>query len=374
MRIGVSCRGLFQQYGGVRTYISTLLPSLVTLGSEHEFVFFYDHPRGKGLFPQVAEIVIPSRNGSLDRVMWDHIRLPQLVRKHNIDVILFPKGGMPFGLLCKAVPTILDLGYFKRELRAYPLADTIYQRWFLKSSARRADHILAISEATKKDIIYYTNVLEQKITVCYLAVPHGFSKTEDKRILEETRRRHRLPSQIILYPGSISPRKNVARMIEAFARIQNGIPHALVMTGTAAWGGISVEKLAQEYGVSDRIIITGPLTREDLAALYSMATCSLYVSLCEGFGLPIIEAMACGCPVITSSVSSMPEAAGDAAELVDPTNVEEIAEAIIRVVTNASHRTALVDRGYENIRRFTPERLARLTLSVLVSEASRANS
>jgi len=366
LRIGVSCRALLQQEGGLKRYLATLLPELLEEGKDHCFVLFYDKSDGPGRFPQAEELCATAPH----KVLWDHLSVPRMARKAALDVFFSPKGHLPYRLGCPAVVTLHDLGYFVPGLEAYPLADRLYQRWALKSAARRATRIVAVSESTKSEIVKYTGVSPDKMRVVYEAIPEWFLAPPAAGTWERLKRRLRIDSgQYIFAPGSISPRKNLPRLVAALGRIAGELPHKLVLTGVASWGNVRLDRAVDEAGLAGRVVLSGSVSDEELVALYRNAGCCAYVSLYEGFGLPILEAMAAGCPVVTSSVTSMPEAAGDAAELVDPTDVGQIAAALKRVLTDEGLRADLVARGHENLKRFTRQRMARETLAVILDAA-----
>ena len=369
LRIGVSCRALLQQEGGLKRYFSTLLPELLEQGKGHDFVLFYDKSKGVGSFPQAEELYTTA----LHRVLWDYLSVPRMARKAALDVFFSPKGHLPYRLGCPAVITLHDLGYFVPGLEAYPLADRLYQRWALKSSARRAARIVAVSESTRSEVVKYTGGSPDKIRVVYEAIPEWFLAPPPAGTWERLKRRLGVDSgQYIFAPGSISPRKNLPRLVAALGRIAGELPHKLVLTGIASWGNVRLGRAVDAAGLAGRVVLSGAVSDEELVPLYRMDCCCASVSLYEGFGLPILEAMTAGCPVVTSSVSSMPEAAGDAAELVDPTDVEQIAAALKRVLTDEGLRAGLVARGHENLKRFTPREMAHETLAALEAAAETA--
>jgi glycosyltransferase involved in cell wall biosynthesis len=188
----------------------------------------------------------------------------------------------------------------------------------------------------------------------------------DAEILARVRSAYGLPGEFILFLGSLEPRKNLVRLISAYARL----PHALrrevhlVIAGGAGWLNENVKRAAIEHGVTDWVHFVGYIPDEDLSALYSLATVFAYPSLAEGFGLPILDAMQCGVPVLTSNVSSLPEVTGDAAVLVSPTNVDEIVDGLTRLLESDSLRAQLRERGYRRASQFSWERCARETLAV----------
>ncbi len=367
LRIGVSCRALLQREGGVKRYLSTLIPALLEEGKRHEFVLLYNGPDGPGRFPGAEEVY----GRAPHRVLWDHIVVPRLARRAGLDVAFFPKGQMPFGLPCPAVVTIHDLGYFVPGLDAYPICDRLYQRWALKSAVKRAARVIAVSGSTRGEIVKYTGVAPERIDVVHEAVPGWFSEPTPAGVWEGLARRLGIESgQYVFIPSSITPRKNLRRLVEAFARVRDEVSHNVVLTGVASWGHVNLTGLVKKARLEERVVLAGLVSTDELVALYRNAACCAYVSLYEGFGLPILESMASGCPVITSSATSMPEVAGDGAEVVDPTSVDEIAAALVRVLNDAEHREELIRKGTENLVRFDARQMARRTLDLIEQAAS----
>jgi glycosyltransferase involved in cell wall biosynthesis len=245
----------------------------------------------------------------------------------------------------------------------------------MRVSARKASKIIAISENTKKDIIDYFGIDEEKIRVIYLGVDRQFSPQPD---MDEVGvlSKYNLPSGYILSVGTLEPRKNLIRLINAYKMVaSSGEPvPKLVIVGGQGWGDEELGKVVRESGLIDLVILTGYVPDEDLPALYRNTTVFVYPSLYEGFGLPPLEAMACGTPVITSNVSSLPEVVGDAAILIDPYNTTEIAQAIASVLKDKELRERLRMNGLARSNLFSWDKTARETLKLYqeVIEESKA--
>ena len=370
MKIGISCRALHQQHDGVQRYLETLLPELLRVGTERdcEFVLFYDARDAVGRFPSATECC----GWALHRVLWDHLTVPRMIRRTRPDVAFFPKGQLPLGVHCRSVVTIHDMGYFVRRPRLYPLLDCVYQRWALRRSVRLATHVLAVSDATRRDVVDVCGVAPDRVSVVHEALPSGCFLPPDEAAWQRLSREVGLrDGEYVLVPGGLHRRKNAVRLVAAFARVAACPGLRLVFTNPASYGHGPVLDAARRLGVGDRVCVVGSLTREGLTALYGHAGCCAYVSLYEGFGLPILEAMAADCPVVTSCTTSMPEIAGDAAVLVDPLDTEAIGSALSRVLTDPPYRRELVAAGKANLERFSVQRMAADTLRVLCRAAGR---
>lgn len=230
----------------------------------------------------------------------------------------------------------------------------------------RADALIAVSESTRRDLIERMGAPADRIVVTPEAADPAFTRVKDPERLDAVRRRYDLPERFVLFLGAKEPRKNLPRLIEAFAALPPALRREfqLVVAGAQGWLNDSVHEQVHKLRLGPSVRFPGYVDQDDVAALYSLATVFAYPSLVEGFGLPVLEAMACGTPVLTSSVSSLPEVAGDAALLVPPTDVDAIAEGLARLLQDSALRADLAERGGRRAARFSWERCARETLAV----------
>jgi len=253
-----------------------------------------------------------------------------------------------------------DLSFVRAPETSTPVLKAYLDR-VVPRSARRATHVLADSQATKDDLIELYGMPPEKITVLLSGVNPEFKPVTDTNSLRAVRQRYQIPDNpYILSIGTVQPRKNYARLITALAAL--GPAHEdvhLVIAGGRGWLDSPIFRAVYDQGLEDRVHFIGFARDEDLPALYSGAACLAYPSLYEGFGFPVLEAMACATPVVTSTISSMPEVAGDAALLVDPYSVEAIAEALGRLLSDSELRETLVRRGIAQAAQFTWGRTAR---------------
>lgn len=358
--IAIAARGLSGDYSGPRTYIYGLIQALLKLHDPSSLVIYYDHPGMVGTFPQARERSLPSRI----RAVWDHLMLPLALRQDSADVVVGPKGTIPFWTPCPATAIIHDLGYFYPHLRAYKVTETMYMRPALRFTARRAQAIFTVSEYTRTDVIRLLSALPEKVHTIYAAPSVEIEKVESKDRLERIRERYQLREPFIFYPASLTPRKNVTGLIHAFQAIQDAIPHHLFITGGRQWRTDNQEERLASRD-APRVHFLGSVPGEDMAGLYTLAEVTAYVSLFEGFGLPIVESFVCGTPVLTSMTTSMPEVAGDAALLVDPYDVRHISLSLLRLIKEKDLREELVRKGTKRAELFTWQRTARLMLEGL---------
>ncbi len=328
--------------------------------------------------------------------LWTHARLSAELLAHAPDVLFVPAHVLPLGAPLRrgtrSVVTIHDLGYL-RFPEAHTRAHRLYLRLSTLWSARAASQLIAVSSATRDDLVRLARVPAAKITVVHHGLSERFRPVEDPATIASVLERYgmrdkQIPPAYFLYVGTIQPRKNLVRLIEAFAQFRTegrglrtespatndpvlspqSSSLSLVIAGKRGWLTESIERRAAELGVSKRVYFTGYVADDDLPALLSGALAFVLPSLYEGFGMPVLEAMACGAPVLASNTSSLPEVAGDAALLVDPTDTAALAGGLTRLAAEAGLRAELRARGLARTAAFTWNRCAAETLAVLRDE------
>lgn len=348
---------------GTETYSLYLIRALLELGTEHTFTLYFNQPPEPGLFPALPNVrmrVIPFPR------LWTHIRLAAEVRIRPPDVLFVPAHVLPLAPR-RAVATVHDLGY-RYFPEAHPWAARAYLDWGTRHNARASRVVIADSVATREDLVRFYRVPADKIRVAYPGLRPDVRPMRDEAVLGATLRRYGVEPPYVLYVGTLQPRKNLTRLIEAFARVPP--PHKLVLAGQKGWLYDAILRRADELGIGDRVLFPGYVYDEDLPALMSGAALFAFPSLYEGFGLPILEAMACGVPVVCSNTGSLPEVAGDAALMVPPTDTEALAAAMNRILADDGLRAELARRGVERARLFTWRRCAEQVLKALEEAAA----
>lgn len=256
--------------------------------------------------------------------------------------------------------TVHDLSFVRAPETATPILKKYLDR-VVPWSVKRAKHVLADSQATKDDLMSLYGTPEEKITVLLSGVEPRFRRIEDTAVLRQIRRKYQLGDAPYVFSiGTVQPRKNYTRLIQALHALGEEFSHVnLVIAGGKGWLDAPIYHTVEALGMSQRVRFIGFVEDADIPALYSGALLTAYPSLYEGFGFPILESMACGTPVVTSTISSMPEVAGDAALLVDPYDVSALAESLRWLLTEDALREKLIERGYRQARRFTWQKAAR---------------
>jgi len=363
MKIGIDISQIV--YGtGVSCYTKNLVRNLVKIDKMNQYLLFGGSFRQKKVLKDFVESldlvrargVIWPVAPSLADFFWNQLHILEIEKLiGKIEVFHSSDWTQPPTRAAK-VTTIHDLAIFKFP-EAFPKKITAVHQRRLAWVKKEADLIIAVSESTKKDIVSFLGIPEKKIKVIYEAAPEEIKQVGQEKI-EKAKRKYKIKGDYLLSVSTLEPRKNLQRTIEAF-RLLKTKNLTLVVAGKIGWG--------EALKLTRNTILTGFVPDEDLSALYSGALVYLYPSLYEGFGQNILEAMVCGCPVVTSNVSSMPEVAGKAAVLVDPFSVESIAEGIKRAINN---RSELVKAGFEQMKKFSWEKCALQTLEAY-EEAAR---
>ncbi|MBI4232412.1 glycosyltransferase family 4 protein [Candidatus Peregrinibacteria bacterium] len=370
LRIGLNARYAQRGRTGIENYVINLVDNLGVIDKENQYLLFQCNYKPQANIPvreNVQSFISRFPTGPLLlRLFWEHVVLFFEIRKKQVDVFHGPSMVLPLfkPRSCKYVVTILDISNTKYP-EAYTFFTRLYLHLFVYLAQKKADKIIVISESTKKDLIEYYKVNPQKIDVTYLAASSEFKPISDREKLEEVKAKYNLPDKFILFIGLLNPRKNVRRLILAFQKIMDKAPsYHVVIVGKKGWLFDEIFKEVNDQKLEKRVIFTGYVQQEDLPVFYNLASVFAFPSLYEGFGIPILEAMSCGCPVLTSNVSSMPEVAGNAGLLVNPTSVEEIAAGILKLLLDDALRKDFIQKGFVQVRRFSWKKCAHDTLDV----------
>jgi glycosyltransferase involved in cell wall biosynthesis len=375
MVIGVDVsRALRAHRTGTERYALEIVRHLLQLpeASAHAWRLYSDAEPIKSPFPirtpgspidNVELAVLPGRR------LWTHRTLAAEVHRRPPDVLFVPAHVIPFVWPSRRLPpsvvTIHDLGYLHFP-QAHTWRQSLYLNWSTRWSARVAARVIAISRATADDLQTAYAIDRRKIDVIYEAtVP-----TADMDAAASPLPAH-LPRSYALFVGTIQPRKNLVRLAKAYAELvkSHAVAWDLVIAGGKGWLSDKVVQAIEDLALPDRIHLPGYVAEDQMPALLKNARLFCFVSLYEGFGLPILEAQAAGVPVMTANNSSLPEVAGDAAILVDPTDVDAIAEAMLRLSSDETLRQQLIAAGRANVARFSWQKAARETLAVLIKAA-----
>jgi len=370
MRIGVDARLLYYQRAGISTYIRGLLGGLAAVAGDEQLVILRSHRDGELAVRRPGTTV--SRLWTPCHHRYEQWLLPIELSLRQLDVLHSPDFIPPFRRRCPAVITVHDLAFLRYPSLLTPESARYYGQ--VDDAVASAEAIIAVSESTKRDLLQLLGAAEQKIHVVPEGVDPACRVLDDPRLVAEVAGRHGMEPGFFLFVGTLEPRKNLAALIKAYALVHErhqavGAPK-LALVGSRGWLCEDIYALVAQLNLADDVRFLGPVGPEDLVGLYNGAVALVFVSLYEGFGLPALEAMACGTPVIAANVSSLPEVVGDAALLVSPHEIEDIAAAMGHLICDGELRQELRARGLARAGQFSWGRAARETLAVY-EEAAR---
>ena len=368
MRIGIDARELtLGCMTGIGRFLCNFLQHAVRTRPQCEFILYGNQ--------HTSYEADPGTNITLRRVpervtlWWDQVVLPRLASQDELDLFLSPYMKGPYRVECPLIVTIHDLLLLR--LPEYTVWIRCLKNWLRKWSAARvagrADRILTVSEHARRDIESILGVRKSKIVVVPNAVGESFRPVEDPATLAAIVNRYGLQVPYILYLGNFKPHKNVSALMEAFASVPAQLrdSHQLVLAGDLGPFAAEHRQLATDFSLTGRAHFAGRVAEGDMPGLYSGATLFVFPSLYEGFGLPPLEAMACGTAVVSSNRSSLPEVVGDAACLVDPDDVPALATAIHKLIEDGGERRRMEARGLERAAGFRSEQICELQMRIV---------
>jgi glycosyltransferase involved in cell wall biosynthesis len=351
---------------GVSNYVEALLHGLGTIDRQNRYTVYTTRgleARALGLPPnfRVRSSRLPTINPRV-RIPWEQLLAPALLRLERADVYHGVLNVMPLASPAPCVVTIHDLSPFLFP-QTFRRVNRTYTRWAIRVACRRAARILAVSEFTKQEIVRWMRVPPERVVVTYDAADNRFAPPSAEE-LAIFRRQKGLPERFVLFLGTLEPRKNLPLLLDAYAMIARSIDAPLLIAGSQGWLYEPILAKAEQLGLGDRLRFVGYVDQADQHLWYAAATVFAFPSLYEGFGMPPLEAMATGTPVVVSSSSSLPEVVGDAGLIVSPSDPEELADALHRVITDETLRAELRTRGLAQARRFSWRDTAERTLEV----------
>jgi len=372
LRIAIDAHSVGTELGGNESYATNLIEALAEIDSINEYTLYVTRrealERFNNKWPNFAvRATLP--HTPLIRIP---LALSAELRKNPVDV-LHVQFTAPLVAPCPVVATIHDLS-FEHLPRTFKRRSSMQLRLTVRHTARKAAHIITLSEYSKRDLMQTYGIVPERITVTPAAAPASFTPVVDEKELARVKAQYGIVGDYILAVGSIQPRKNLSRLIAAYSRLHHAqaggkLPN-LVLVGKCAWLYDETLRTIKDLEISDSVILTGYVPAATLPALYSGALCFVYPSYFEGFGLPPLEAMQCGAPVIVGNKTSLPEVVGNAAVMVDPFSIDDIARGIEQVLGNSELRLQLRTKGFEQAKLFDWRDTAHKTLSVYQQAAN----
>ncbi len=352
---------------GVGHYVTQLLHALACRSRGWRLALLTSRPVNMSLPP---EITVPASRYFPNRSLWIQFIVPRIVMRLRPRICHFTNSIAPLHLPCPFVVTVYDMSLFLFP-QLQPRRSLLLVRSILPSVARKAAGLITVSQSAKSDIVRVLNVRPETVHVVPAAADREFHTISDRAVLEQVRQKYRLDQPFVLNVSTIEPRKNLLRLVDGFAKLRrSGGKEQLVLVGALGWHYRPLLRRIVRSGLQDSVRFMGYVPAEDLPALYNLASALAFPSLYEGFGLPIVEAMACGTPVLTSNCSAMAELGEGAALLVDPNSEQEIADGLVRLLADKGLRDELRAAGLARSAQFSWERAAAATESVYESIVS----
>ncbi|HUQ33650.1 MAG TPA: glycosyltransferase family 1 protein [Pyrinomonadaceae bacterium] len=364
LRIAIDAHSVGTGLAGNESYITNLIEALAELDTENRYTLYVTKREAIERFSNRWPHVRVQRTRPHTPLVRVPLTLAAELRRRPVDLLHVQYTAPPFAP-CPVVATIHDLS-FEHLPQTFKRRSRMQLQLTVRRTARQAARILVPSEHTLRDICETYRIEQERVAVTPLAAPGHFAPVLNEGEVRRVRERYHLKGEYILAVGSIQPRKNLAQLIAAYADLRRARPHAnlpkLALVGKLAWLYDETLRAIKECGLSDLTVLTGYVTEADLPALYTGALCFVYPSYFEGFGLPPLEAMQCGTPVIAGNRTSLPEVVGKAGLLVDPFDKNSIAAALARMIDDADLRADLNVKGIERAKHFSWRETARLTL------------
>lgn len=368
MAVGIDATSLCRKITGMEYYTLNLVKTILKIDDAKDYVIFFRkeiHPELQRYESIATFIVCPLKN----QIFCEQIWLPYIVWRKRIELMHFP--AFPPGILTlkSHIVTIFDATIWKYSSTLSWKAK-LYLKPLTILATKRALKVLTISENSKKDIVEHSKLVPDRVENTSMAISEVFKLEENIVKLERIKKKYNLNTRFILSVCSLEPRKNLENLLHAFLRLKKNNPkveHKLVLIGREAWGKTSIRSKVRELELQSDVLIYGYVPQEDLVGFYNLAEIFVYVSLYEGFGLPPLEAMACGTPVVSSNTSSLPEVLNDAAFLIDPLDPREIERGMMTLLQNPDFGRKLSSLGIKRVQKYSWEKVARKIINIYQS-------
>jgi glycosyltransferase involved in cell wall biosynthesis len=348
---------------GISWYIYHLLQHLEP-APDLQYTIFLSDPRAQVSHSALVRSRLPTHK-PIVRIFWEQLLQPIELQRAQVNLLHALAFAGPLAMSIPWIVTIYDLSFMRYPDSFHPL-NRLYLTWAVRHAARYANYLIAISESTKRDLIELVGVPPERIRVIYCGKDSAFAPATDPAALAAWRAMRQVPERMILFVGTIEPRKNIVRLLRAFARAKRAarLPHTLVLIGARGWKYAEVDQTIAQENLASDVMFVGYVPQAELPRWYQAAELFVYPSLYEGFGMPPLDAMAAGTPVVTSNATALPEVVGAAALQVPPTDEAALSEAIVRALTDKALRAEMIARGLEQAARFSWTRAARETAAL----------
>lgn len=367
MKIGIITDFIDGNKGGIRIYTCNLIKQLNTIDKSNKYYLIHGESKDNQIYKANEEILVKKYSLSKgSTAIWRYISTPLKLKSMNqLDIVhdTYEIGPLSVKMPFKKIITVHDLSPFLFP-NTFSSSNVLFHKLFFSKTLRSVDKIITVSENTKCDLVTHFNVPEDKIKVIFNGVDPKF-KPLDKNDVNQSINKYNINFPYILYVGTLEPRKNLPTLLKAYSQLKKkNINHKLVIAGRKGWKYHDIFETIDKLNIKNEVIFTGYVLENDLPALYNAASLFVYPSIYEGFGLPPLESMACGTPVITSNTSSLPEVVGNAGITVNPKDIDMLATAMYEVLTNDSLMKEMTKKGLERAKLFSWKSCAVETLKV----------
>lgn len=364
MRVGMITNAIDEGHPSYTVYTYNLIKNLNLLDKENEYYLIHHTKIDLDIYRTNKEVIVPLPPFKpLKRLLWRYIFLPKKLKTLELDIVHDPCG---ISIISFDIP-------FKKVITIHSLMSIFYPKYniggwlaykLFGKKISKADRVITVSKFLKQELIKYLKVPEEKIKVIYNGKDEKF-KPVDQEEIAEIKQRYNLDSSFILYVGVLQPLKNIPTLIKAYYKLKKkGIKHKLVIAGGKGWMYKEIFRIIEKLNLQKEIIFTGHVPNDELPKLYAAADLFVFPSIYEGFGMPPLEAMACGTPVITSDRGALPEVVGDAGIMVNPYDVDELANEMYRVLNDDSLKKDMIKKGLKRAKMFSWEKCAKEVLKV----------
>jgi glycosyltransferase involved in cell wall biosynthesis len=365
LKIGIIYGGISEQKTGMGHYLHQVLLAMKRLAPDHRYILI-DHRRHPIPFrDQFEHLIIDLPRHPLGISRWILWEISKTL--HQFDLVFSPGlyGPIRIPKGVASVMVVHDLTRFLfPKFFSFNAVQKVLDHWAYPAMLRRYDHLMTVSKTTRKDLMTLFKVPEEKMTVAYHGAEDTFQPVSPQEAEQALGPAYSINKPFILFLGTLEPRKNIPTLLKAFAGIMEQIPHDLVLVGQKGWKWEPVFREMERPDLKERVHWVGYVSDSERVCFYNAAEFLAYPSWYEGFGMPLLEAMQCGCPVITSRVSAMPEVVGEAGILIDPQRVEDLQGAMLRLVQEPGLREKMRKAGLEQAKKFSWETSAKITLEV----------
>jgi glycosyltransferase involved in cell wall biosynthesis len=372
MKIGIEAQRIFREKKhGMDIVVLELIRHLQKIDLKNNYVVFVKQGPDNSCIKETSNFKIVQLSGGIYPV-WEQFVLPKAVEKEKCDILHCTSNTAPLSINIPLVLTLHDIIYmeslslFTKGASLYQKFGNLYRRIIVPRIVKKTDKIITVSKFEKKRIVEYFGLNNDKLSVVYNGVGRHFVKINEQSKNHLIKKKYKLPDKFIFFLGNTDPKKNTLRVLKAYELYLRKSSKKLPLVVSDFNKKILKQSLSKinAENIIDNIYLTGYIPNMDLPAVYSQSELFLYPSLRESFGIPIVEAMACGVPVITSNTSSMPEISGEAAVLIDPFNVQEITNAMITIEDNLESRNHLIQTGFKQTEKFLWEVMAQKVLNI----------